>query len=82
MSKHLVAVHLQDNAGYIDAHLAPGKGLINWKNIFQGMVSIKYKWAATIEAPPFSYGPNFTHNKESWKQLIIDMDKLFKESFS
>ncbi|MCK9266695.1 sugar phosphate isomerase/epimerase [bacterium] len=82
MSKRLVAVHLQDNAGYTDSHLAPGKGLINWKNIFQGMVKIKFKWAATIEAPPFYYGPNYTHSKESWKQLITDTDNLVKESFS
>ncbi len=82
MGKDLVHMHLQDNSGDRDSHLAPGKGLTDWKIIFKGMLSLDYSNIACIEAPPFTYGPNSTHSVESWKELILDMESLFKESVS
>ena len=80
MAPRLVALHLQDNAGDRDSHLAPGKGLINWKTFFQGLVSIKYSYSATIEAAPFSFGPNNTHSIDAWKEMIEDTDELLEKN--
>ncbi len=82
MSQHLVAFHLQDNAGDRDSHLAPGHGLVDWNTIFRSMFKIQYAYSACIEAPPFSYGPNYTHSIDSWKKLIEETDSLVRKSIA
>lgn len=79
MSDNLVAFHLQDNSGDRDSHLAPGHGLIDWKVIFKGMSDINYSNPATIEAPPFSYGPYQTYSLDAWKGMIDETDRLADE---
>jgi len=74
MGSNIRAFHLQDNAGDRDSHLAPGHGLVDWKLVFTNMMEMGYSGTACIEAPPFSYGPDYS--LESWQQLIAETDAL------
>ena len=50
-------VHLHDNLGgntpKDDLHLPPGRGIVDFKNIFYALGRISYKGTATIELKPF-----------------------------
>jgi sugar phosphate isomerase/epimerase len=74
MAPKLAAFHLVDNAGDRDSHLAPGRGLVKWDQVFQGMARISYSGAACIEAPPFDYGPNY--RPEAFVAMIRDAERL------
>jgi sugar phosphate isomerase/epimerase len=80
MSENLKAFHIQDNAGDRDSHLAPGRGLIDWKTVFGKMKRIRFSGIACIEAPPFSYGPHHTQTIEAWKKLVDETNALAETS--
>ena len=42
MGNDIKAFHLQDNAGDRDSHLAPGRGLVNWEQVFQEMTRMQF----------------------------------------
>ncbi|MDR2932323.1 MAG: sugar phosphate isomerase/epimerase [Oscillospiraceae bacterium] len=46
----LFAVHLHDNMGYADDHLAPGKGNINWDIVRKGIENSIYTGSYTLES--------------------------------
>jgi sugar phosphate isomerase/epimerase len=74
MEGHLVAFHLQDNAGDRDSHLAPGHGLIDWKSVFERISKMHFPHSVCIESPPFCPGPNFTYPADAWKQMIEEIE--------
>ena len=74
MSPALVTVHLADNAGDRDSHLAPGRGRVDWTAVFRCLHEIGYSDAACIEAPPFDYGPDYSD--EAWRGLRSDVNSL------
>ena len=71
---HLIALHLADNGGDRDSHLAPGHGNFFWKDFFSELGKINFQNTVCIEAPPFSFGPDYS--VESWKKMINDTKKL------
>jgi len=50
-------IHLHDNLGgntpEDDLHLSPGRGIVDFKNIFKALSKIGYKGTATLELKPF-----------------------------
>ena len=80
MAPRLVAFHLADNPGDRDIHIAPGRGNVDWRHIFRGMMDLGYTGAACIEAAPFAHGPQYT--VDSWIRLAADMDELLIRSVS
>lgn len=54
-------IHLHDNCGGStpedDLHLPPGKGIVDFQNIFNSLRSIGYKRTATLELQPFEIKP-------------------------
>lgn len=78
MGRRLVAFHLQDNAGDRDSHLAPGRGLCDWRKIFRRIAELKFSGTACIEAPPFArqYTPG------DWEQLVKDTDAIAERALA
>lgn len=76
MGERLGAFHLQDNPGDRDLHLAPGRGLVDWKPVFAKMRAMNYAYPACIEAPPFACGANNTYSPEAWRALAQECDQL------
>jgi len=77
MQPHLVALHLQDNAGDRDSHLAPGHGTIDWGRLFRRLEEMSFSRAACIEAPPFAPGPSYS--LESWTQMVDEIELLLPD---
>ncbi len=78
MSPALKAFHLQDNAGDRDSHLAPGRGLVDWKNVFCKMEEISFPGYAAIEAPPFAPGPDY--DIPAWRGLLRETEELAEKA--
>lgn len=73
---NLITFHLNDNGGDRDSHLAPGNGNFFWKDFFTELKKINFTNTVCIEAPPFSYGPDYS--VESWKKML-DVTKMLAE---
>lgn len=76
MGSRLNSFHLHDNSGDRDLHIAPGRGLIDWKVIFRAMRDSGFAAPACIEASPFNYGLNGRHSPDAWKILIEETTAL------
>ena len=50
MGAHLLAVHIQDNFGALDEHIAPFMGTLDIDSVMQGLLSVGYKGYFTFEA--------------------------------
>ena len=82
MGDDLIAFHLADNAGDRDSHLAPGKGLFPWKELFKRLGKNAPKrlmpGSLCVETPPFAPGPPYS--PKAWKSLFEDANKLVREN--
>ncbi|MBR4159869.1 MAG: sugar phosphate isomerase/epimerase, partial [Spirochaetia bacterium] len=78
MKDHLIAFHMQDNAGDKDSHLQPGKGNYFWKELFTRLNKTGFNGNVCVEAPPFTFGPNYS--KEAWKKMFTELNKLVENS--
>ena len=78
MKKHLIAFHLQDDAGDKDSHLQPGKGNYFWKELFTQLNQTGFTGNVCVEAPPFTFGPNYS--KEAWKKMFAELNELVEKS--
>lgn len=67
MKPMLAAFHLEDNAGDRDSHLAPGRGLVDWRAVSALLRDIQFVHPACVEAPPFAHGPNYSAG--AWRDL-------------
>lgn len=47
----LKATHIHDNDGTSDQHLFPGKGVIDWRKVFESLVKIDYRIPLNLEIP-------------------------------
>lgn len=56
----LFAVHLHDNLGQNDDHLAPGEGKINWDIVREGIEHSAYKGSYTLESDSAELPPSRT----------------------
>ncbi len=77
MGERLIAFHLADNAGDRDAHLAPGRGLVDWDLVFTRAHQLGFTGTMCIETPPFAPGPHYT--PQAWRQLVDDTAQLAGE---
>lgn len=78
MAPKLIAFHLADNPGDRDLHLAPGRGLVDWNDVFRKMAEIGFQGSANIEAGPFAPGPDYS--REAWRQMVLDTEVLVAEA--
>ena len=78
MKDHLIAFHMQDNAGDKDSHLQPGKGNYFWKELFTALNRTGFEGNVCVEAPPFTFGPNYS--KEAWKKMFTELNELVDKS--
>ena len=78
MKDHLIAFHMQDNAGDRDSHLQPGKGNFFWKELFNRLNETGFDGNVCVEAPPFTLGPDYS--KEAWKKMFAELNNLVEES--
>jgi len=74
MKGKLIAFHLADNAGDRDSHLAPGHGIFFWTDFFRELEKIDFNNTICVEAPPFSYGPDYS--VEAWKTMYNELCEL------
>jgi len=55
--ERIMHIHLHDNLGgntpEDDLHLTPGRGIVDFKNIFKALSNIGYRGTATLELKPF-----------------------------
>jgi len=77
MAPGLVAFHLADNAGDRDSHLAPGRGRVDWSQVFRKMREVGFNQVACIETPPFDFGPDYS--VEAWGRMVTDTERLAAE---
>ena len=45
----LIHVHVHDNRGTHDDHLAPGEGSVNWEAVFAGLAGVRYEGPLMLE---------------------------------
>jgi sugar phosphate isomerase/epimerase len=76
MGARLVAFHLADTAGDRDSHLAPGRGLVDWRAVFGRLRSLGYAHPACIETPPFTWGPHDRYSLDAWRSLVAETTAL------
>lgn len=76
MTPRLLNVHLADNAGDRDSHLAPGHGNVDWRTFFRAAAEAELTYPMCIETAPFAYGPNLTQPAEAWVQMVADTEAL------
>jgi sugar phosphate isomerase/epimerase len=80
MSPNIRAFHLQDNSGDRDLHLAPGRGLIKWEEIFANIIKMNFRSSLCIEAPPFSPSVNQKYDLNSWKVLVSELNAFVEKT--
>ncbi len=78
LKDHLIAFHLADNGGDRDSHLAPGHGNFFWNEFFRELKKINFKNTVCIEAPPFTFGPDYSIS--AWRKMIDNTKKLAGEA--
>ena len=59
LGKYLKAVHVQDNNGYLDYHVAPFFGTTNFDSVMHGLKEIGFNGYFTLEASNFYTGDYF-----------------------
>lgn len=79
MSSGLGACHLSDTAGDRDAHLAPGRGRVDWSSFFHALRQSSPRALLCIETPPFAAGPPYA--VADWRQLVADCQQLAEACF-
>lgn len=70
MANRLVILHLSDNAGDRDSHLAPGRGLVDWPALFRAIAVADFRGSICIDTPPFAAGPPYASS--NWRALLAD----------
>lgn len=68
LGKRLGSLHISDNKGDKDSHLPPGKGVINFKSIFDALENIKFNGTAILEI----YDENYPLKALEWSISYIE----------
>lgn len=80
MGNGVVGWHLADNPGDRDAHLAPGRGEVDWQGVFQYADRIGFSGPMTMETAPWGAGPDYS--MDTWKKSIDMLNALANEAIS
>lgn len=78
MGERVAAWHMADNPGDRDAHLAPGRGEVDWDGVFQFAARIGFSQPMTMETAPWGPGPDYS--VETWKRTIEALDELVERA--
>ena len=73
-SDRIFAVHLHDNMGHDDDHLAPGTGKINWDIVLAGIARSSYVGSYTLESDSQEIPPSRTpqeHLKMHFESVAV-----------
>ncbi len=74
MTGRLVALHLQDNPGDRDLHLAPGHGGVDFGGVFDLVKRDGVETTMCIESPPFAHAVPYTET--AWRELRESVDSF------
>ena len=61
---HLISLHVHDNEGMEDEHLACGRGVVGYDQVFQACKEIDVSCNVTLEVGNDDIGPSIEHLKE------------------
>ena len=78
MEEHIIAFHLNDNAGDRDSHILPGHGNFPWGDFFKALNKRGFTGNVCVETPPFDIGPNYSI--EAWCKMFKELNKLVEKS--
>lgn len=73
MGRHLRPLHINDNDGKKDHHWPPGRGIINWLEVYSALKEVKYSGVFMLEF----YGYNVI--KETIKEAVAYSRNLLKK---
>ncbi len=81
LGAHLKALHIHDNDGNFDRHLAPFTGTIDWNRFIMGLREIGYSHDLSFETfAQVERVKDFGEELEnSWLKLIAEIGKTFKK---
>jgi sugar phosphate isomerase/epimerase len=82
MEGRLVAFHLSDSAGDRDMHIAPGRGLVDWRRFFRAAARIGYTRSMCIETSPFAHAVRDTFAVQAWRELVAGTARLAEEALA
>lgn len=68
MGARLAAVHLNDNPGGRDLHIAPGHGRVDFAGVFRRLAGSGFSRTLCIETAPFDDGPHYS--LDAWKRMV------------
>jgi sugar phosphate isomerase/epimerase len=80
MEGRLLAFHLSDSAGDRDMHIAPGRGLVDWRRLFQAASRNGFSRAMCIETAPFAHAVRDVYPLEAWREHIRGVQRLADEA--
>jgi sugar phosphate isomerase/epimerase len=68
----LIHVHVHDNRGTHDDHLAPGEGAVNWASVFAGLITARYSGHLMLElhCPGPALAAHYQHASQRLRQLL------------
>jgi sugar phosphate isomerase/epimerase len=82
MQGALVAFHLSDTSGDRDIHIAPGRGLVNWTEVFQGAARTGYNRSMCIETAPFAHAVRHCFAVGAWRTLLQETTALAERALA
>jgi sugar phosphate isomerase/epimerase len=74
MGTRLAAVHLNDNDGGRDLHIAPGNGRVDFAGVFRRLTDLGFSRTLCIETAPFDDGPQYS--LDAWKRMVDNVRAL------
>ena len=82
MWPRVVAYHLSDTSGDRDMHIAPGRGLVDWRRVFRRAKEAGYQGSMCIETGPFAHLSRGRFPAEAWRGLVEDTTALAAEALA
>ena len=83
LGRRIKALHINDNDGVIDLHLAPYTGTVNWQNFYTALKAIGYDGALNFETFRQIQAPFCDKEMiKPWLQLIASSGKFFETKIS
>lgn len=74
----LKAIHVHDNLGDSDAHLAPYDGIINWSDFAEGLYDIDFDGVFSLETGPIEQSDKDVPSPETIEEKEIGLAKIAK----
>jgi sugar phosphate isomerase/epimerase len=82
MGPGIAAFHLSDTSGDRDLHVAPGRGLVDWKGFFRAAAKLGYPGSMCIETVPFARSVRDVYPVEAWSELVAGTARLAEQALA